>query len=256
MADAVATPVALPMTAPVGDAGALPGDLGEVPVWVDRGFDIQGDEVRVAGRSGAHADLHGAMAAAYRNAVHALLVHMMERLKDAPVYGYLRTHVDPVLAVDAAPDALARVSARYEAQAGASAMPERVQAFPVERDGSVSVTAWYRLPRAEFERVLHRYQAAERALGLTVVTAFPLLAATLTGQGDVLVVEVAPGSAAARAGVVPGDMIVRVGNSYVSSPESYAAAATSAWQSTRARRELALELVSRGQHVVRSLKKR
>jgi membrane-associated protease RseP (regulator of RpoE activity) len=196
------------------------------------------------------------MAAAYRDAVHQLLVRMVERLRGAPVYGYLSTHVDPVIAADAPPDALARVVARYEAQVGAAGRPERVQAFRVEREDSVSVTVLYRLPLPELERVLARYGAAERALDITVVTAFPLLAASLATQGDVLVVEVAPGSISERAGIAPGDVIVRVGSRYVSSPEEYAAAANAAWASTRARRSLDLELVSRGQRVVRSLKKR
>ncbi|HWN71528.1 MAG TPA: PDZ domain-containing protein, partial [Haliangium sp.] len=131
-------------------------------------------------------------------------------------------------------------------------LPARVQVFPVEREDNVSVTALYRLPRARLESILARYRAAERALDMTVVTAFPLLAA----QGDVLVVEVEPGSAAERAGVMPGDVIVRVGSRWVSSPKEYADAANAAWESTRSRRSLELELVSQGQPVVRSLKKR
>jgi S1-C subfamily serine protease len=118
------------------------------------------------------------------------------------------------------------------------------------------VTVWYRLPRSEFDRILARYKAAERGLDMTVVTAFPLLAASLAGQGDVLVVEVEPSSAAERAGIAPGDVIVRVGSRYVSSPEEYAAAANAAWENTRSRRSLELELISRGQPVVKSLKKR
>jgi hypothetical protein len=260
---APATEPAAPSSAASGASGATGRrlcDAAELPAWFERGFDVQSDQILVVGRSSGHGDLHDAMAAAYRAAVHQLLVLMVERLRGAPVYGYISTHLDPkiapVVAKDAPPDALERVVARFEAQVGADVDLERIETCPVEREDSASVIALYRLPLPELERIVDRYRAAERALGATVGTVFPLLAARLAAQGGVLVVEVEPDSAAARAGVVPGDVIVRVGSRYVSSPEEYAAAAKAAWASTRARRALELELFSDGQPVVRSLKKR
>src|SRR5690606_6780274 len=119
-----------------------------------------------------------------------------------------------------------------------------VEAFPVERDGRVSLAASYRVSRPGFDRVLARYRAAERALGMTVVTAFPLLAPALPGQGELLVVEVDARSVAARAGVAPGEVIVRVGERYVSSLGEYAAALDDAWGQTRPRRFLEIEVLS------------
>jgi hypothetical protein len=254
-----------PMTAPApvvardaGPAGTRAGGPAELPpAWVDRAFDVQPDGVMVVGRSGMQDDVHDAVDAAYRDAVYQLLVHMVPHLHDAPVYGYLRAHLD--LGAPGAPDArpeLARVVARYELQVGRAAMPERLDAVRVERDGHVSIVGYYRLPRAEFERVLAYYRAAERALGMTVAAVFPLLAGDTPGQRDLLVIEVEQSSPADRAGVLAGDLVVRVGGRDVSSLEEYALAVREGWDATKSRHSLDLELVSSGAQVMRSLKKR
>ena len=245
---------------PAVDAGSgtkpeRPGELP--PAWVDRAFDVQPDEVLVVGRSGMQDDVHDAVDAAYRDAVYQLLVHMVPYLDESPIYSYLRTNLDlsSVREAGARPQA-ARVMARYQLQVGDAAMPVRVDAVRAERDGHVSIVGYYRLSRVEFERVLAYYRAAERALGMTVATVFPLLAADMPGQSDLLVIEVEQSSPADRAGVVAGDLIVSVGGHDVSSLEEYALAANQRWETTRSRHSLDLELFSSGAQVIRSLKKR
>jgi predicted metalloprotease with PDZ domain len=135
-------------------------------------------------------------------------------------------------------------------------MPVRVDAVRAERDGHISIVGYYRLSRVEFERVLAYYRAAERALGMTVVTVFPLLAADMPGQSDLLVTAVEQSSPADRAGVVAGDLIVSVDGRDVSSLEEYALAADQGWETTRSRSSLDLRLFSSGAQVIKSLKKR
>lgn len=232
------------------------GALSLPPAWVDRAFTVQADEVLVVGKSGARGDAYSAAAAAYHDAVHELLVHMVPRLEGAPAHAYLRAHLDLMAGGRGDAEAVARMVARFEAHMGPDDLPERVEAFPVERDGLVSLAAAYRVSRPGFDRVLARYRAAERTLGMTVVTAFPLLAPALPGQGDLLVVEVDARSVAARAGVAPGEVIVRVGERYVSSLAEYAAALDEGWGQIRPRRFLEIEVRSGEGRGIRRLRKR
>jgi hypothetical protein len=241
-----------------GGPGSTPARSGELPpAWVDRAFDVQADEVLVVGRSGVQDDVHDAVDAAYRDAVCQLLVHMVPYLEGSPIYGYLRTNLDlSSLREPGARPHAARMVARYQLQVGHAAMPVRVDAVRVERDGQVSIVGYYRLSKVEFERVLAYYRAAERALGMTVVPVFPLLAADMPGQSDLLVSAVEQSSPADRAGVAAGDLIVSVGGRDVSSLEEYALVANQRWAMTRSRRALDLELFRSGAQVIRSLKKR
>ncbi|ACY16383.1 FIST N-terminal domain-containing protein [Haliangium ochraceum] len=243
------------------------------PAWFERAVIGVGDELFVIGKSGPRESAYSAAEAAYRDAVRALLEHMVSGLRGAPAHAYLRTHLGPLGAdaSDAAEQRLARAVARFETQLGALATLQRVDTLadyhadegdPAARGTSLAVR--YRLPRASYEQALALYRAAETGWGMSVVTVFPLLAAELPPQGELLVVEVSPRSPAARAEIEPGDLILRAEQRYVSSLEEYAAIAsgrdadddTADADEHHPRHELELELLRDGERMVKRLKRR
>ncbi|WP_428262116.1 FIST N-terminal domain-containing protein [Haliangium sp.] len=243
--------------AAVSDAGAAPMAVaGLPPAWVDRAFVVGDEEVLVVGKSGPQPGPAAAAEAAYRNAVRSLLIHMLPALEGAPAYGYARTHIDLDALSESGPE-LSAIVTRYETQVGAHAGLERMALVSFSgAAGSVAVAGQYRMPRAAYDQAVALYRSADRSLGMVVVPVFPLLTPALPGAAELLVVEVERRSPADRAGVEPGDLIVRVGGRYVSSLSEYGPIVNEAWDQTRRRRSLEIEVIAAGAHELRRLPKR
>ncbi len=245
------------------------------PIWLEREFVIDADSVHIVGHSGPHADLSGALMGAYRDAVRTLLVHLIPALKGSPLYGYVRTRLDvlgaPIAPSPAGsspqptertrPSALtaptdAHVAARFESQLGVRAQLERIDTFSIAEPERAALAVRYQLSRADYDAVLEFYRSSDVQLGVTAVPTFPLLSPAHGGDGAVLVVAVEPRSPAGRGGFEVGDVIVRVGDTYVASLDEYRDTLARAWEATGRRQTLAIEVSQRGRSSVRQLRKR
>ncbi|WP_438016889.1 FIST N-terminal domain-containing protein [Sorangium sp. So ce315] len=217
------------------------------PPWVERPFVIEGDSVLAVGRGGPAATEAEALAAARNGAIARLASGLAGELASAPVAELLA--VQPP--ADARPaqraEAAVRVAARYLAQVGSFATPERVDAVVRQEAGGVVAFARYKLTRQSFEAAAESYRRTATFQGLTVARLFPELAATVRTAGDLVVVSVERPRQGKGPGVAAGDVVLAVDDRPVQSVEAFEKAAADAWARTPAGGTVALQIESRGE---------
>ncbi|WP_437733618.1 FIST N-terminal domain-containing protein [Sorangium sp. So ce1335] len=217
------------------------------PPWVERPFVLEGDSVLAVGRGGPAATDADALAAARSSAIERLASGLAGELASSPVAELLA--VQPP--ADARPaeraEVVERIAARYLAQVGAFATPERVDAVVRQEAGGAVAFARYKLPRQSFEAAAESYRRTATFQGLTVARLFPQLAASVRTSGDLVVVAVERPRQGEGPGVAAGDVVLAVGDRPVQSVEAFAKAAADAWARTRAGGTVSLQIESRGE---------
>ncbi|WP_437779375.1 FIST N-terminal domain-containing protein [Sorangium sp. So ce1097] len=217
------------------------------PPWVERPFVIEGDSVLAVGRGGPAATDAEALAAARNGAIARLASGLAGELASAPVAELLAVQPPAETRPAQRAEAAERVAARYLAQVGSFATPERVAAVVRQEAGGVVAFARYKLTRQSFEAAAEGYRRTATFQGLTVARLFPELAATVRTAGDLVVVSVERPRQGKGPGVAAGDVVLAVDDRPVQSVEAFEKAAADAWARTPAGGTVALQIESRGE---------
>ncbi|WP_437634149.1 FIST N-terminal domain-containing protein [Sorangium sp. So ce854] len=217
------------------------------PPWVERPFVIEGDSVLAVGRGGPAATDAEALAAARNGAIARLASGLARELASAPVAELLAVQPPAETRPAQRAEAAERVAARYLAQVGSFATPERVDAVVRREAGGVVAFARYKLTRQSFDAAAESYRRTAAFQGLTVARLFPELAATARAAGDLVVVSVERPRQGKGPGVAAGDVVLAVGERPVQSVEAFEKAAADAWARTPAGGTVALQIESRGE---------
>jgi hypothetical protein len=232
---AVVVPVAAPVPAATWSGGdELPPAWTEVPVTVGA------DAVLVVGHGGPSATDEEALAGARRQA----LVRLVTELSTA-VAPPVRDAVASRVKGEPTGDAAARVADRFLKDLGSRATPERTDTSVRTRDGAHEAYARYRLDRATWDALVARSGATADLAGAQVATFFPLLAATLSSDADLWVVESARGPAA-RGGVNVGDLLLSANGQPLRALGDLEPQGEGLWESTPAGGALVLVLEANG----------
>ncbi|AUX48448.1 uncharacterized protein SOCE26_099820 [Sorangium cellulosum] len=217
------------------------------PAWVERPFVVEGESVFVVGRGGPTASEADALAAARNSAIERLTSGLVEEIAGSPVAELL--HVLPPAEVrpEQRAEVAERIAARFVAQVGSFATPERVDAVVRREGGGVQAFARYRLPRRSFEAAAESYRQTVTFQGITVARFFPRLEASLRAGGDLVVVEAPRAQRGVDPAIVPGDVVLAVNDRPVHAVEVFGKAAADAWARTPAGGTLSLQIESRGE---------
>ena len=226
---------------PTSERAAARGQNGIPPPWTDQTFVVQEGKLWFVGRSELHGDMDHALAMAQADAIAVLLYKVILRLEGSPLYKYLRKRRinrpdQPVRRVltDRARDLIAR----YRTQAGHFATPEKVDSYI----DAQRIIVRYSLPEKDVETLVELYGSSAKKLGMTAVPYLPILVGHGHAEGDILIVEVNPGSRAAAANIAAGDVIVRVANKRVSTLDGFKDQIRQAWDATRPGEAMSIEV--------------
>ncbi|MGK3998548.1 FIST N-terminal domain-containing protein [Sorangium sp. So ce1024] len=217
------------------------------PPWVERPFVIEGDSVLAVGRGGPAATDAEALAAARNSAIARLASGLAGELASAPIAELLAVQPPAETGPAQRAEAAERVAARYLAQVGAFATPERADAVVRQEAGGVVAFARYKLTRQSFEAAAESYRKTATFQGLTVARLFPELAATVRTAGDLVVVSVERPRQGKGPDIAAGDVVLAVNDRPVQSVEAFEKAAADAWARTPAGGTVALQIESRGE---------
>jgi hypothetical protein len=203
-------------------SGGMAASPEDPPAWAAQPFTREGDLVYVVGR-GAGATEEVAFAAAREDALDRLATRSLDELAGKPLGDFVKPRLPRDEGARRA-ESLAPAAARWLRQVGAVATPERADAWTARRGGRVESQVRYRLSKGGWESATAFYGKTATLAGMTVAPVHPLLERALRTTGDLIVVAVAPGSPAARAGVREGDVVLAVEGRTVSRVDDLPAA--------------------------------
>ncbi|NOU27572.1 MAG: hypothetical protein HOO96_06650 [Polyangiaceae bacterium] len=174
---------------------------------------------------------------ARNEAIVRLVRHVAQELVGSPVYDYVQPRIR-----DDERGQSAEVAARYLAQVGSFATPERVDVANRQRDGGVELYARYKLPRNVLAQVVATYRATATLQGLVVARVFPLLEVTTHTDAELVVVNVQRGSPGAASGARVGDYVLGIGGKPAAGLDAFAKSAIDEWAILPPRSYLAVDM--------------
>jgi hypothetical protein len=224
---------------PKAEGWMSPADLP--PPWVDRTF-VSGDtEITLVGHSTGAATPESALAEARIDAVNLLVSEMLRELAPSPTYEFVKQRVRGDDARNAP-----QVAARFLAQMGSFAAPERVESALRKREQGIEAFVRYRVPATAFQRAIADYKATFRFQGMELGRFFPLLEKTVHSEAEIVALSVDKGSLTDTLGVRAGDTIVAVAGAPAPNVEALKTLLTDEWARTPPTSPMLLEVEAAG----------
>lgn len=215
-----------------GVTGQKPDDLP--PSWADRPFTVDRNVVYLVGES-QETSIATAIASARGAATAALIRQLLAELVTSRAHAFIASRVGDGRVTSAA-------VARFTAQYGTLASFERIDAVTQQTRSGPRVFVRFKLPKQSYDRILAAYREVDVFRGMTVAQVFPMLADGIVTKGNLVVVAVQDKSTAAVAKVREGDVLLRVGDTAVTTIAAFRAARKLAWKQPDVRAKLTIEV--------------
>ncbi|MGE3546422.1 MAG: FIST N-terminal domain-containing protein, partial [Kofleriaceae bacterium] len=185
-----------------------------LPPWAELPFSIQNNMVYVVGTSEA-ASQQEAISLARRNATRRMLVQVYGDMEPGPVRDFLKGRMRDDEGV------ITGSVHRFLGQFGETSSLRRSEESKyvlIRPSGHrLKSNVRFELQRSTYTALVRAYTETATFRGVTVARYFPLLYGTIAGTAELVVVDVAQGSAAANQGILVGDLISMVGRKRVES---------------------------------------
>ncbi|MEQ1570659.1 MAG: PDZ domain-containing protein, partial [Myxococcota bacterium] len=199
-------------------ATVLPPVAAVPPGWTEIPIAITPTSVRVVGHTTAARNEDAGIARARDEAIGVLLGHLLEDLRDEPIYPFVKTRAPSRPATDD----VQRVARRFEQQLGPELRFQRVDWFARSTAYGLDVWAQYELSPEAYADLVEFYGRHEDTLGLTVGHWFPSIEARMRNDHPVIVLAV-DGNPAKKAGIKPADAIATIEGQEVLSVDEFLA---------------------------------